>query len=96
MWPMAYQSGAAVVGTAAGIICAVPLDGEVLLQNQGTVAVTLGGPGVVAGQGPSLPANMTTPLVVPTGIVHGQADNDDRLYGRTASGSASVGFMVAG
>lgn len=93
---MAYQSGAQTIGAAAGIICAVPLDGEVLLQNFGTVSVTLGGPGVVAGAGPALPPNMTTPIVVPTGIVHGQADNDDRLYGRTAAGSASVGFMVAG
>lgn len=95
---MAYQGGAKTVGASAGVaICNVPLDGNVLLQNNGTAAVTLGGgTAIAAGSGVVLPANMTTPVLVPTGVVHGQLDADDQLYGRTASGSASVGFLVAG
>lgn len=93
---MAYTSGQVVIGSTAGVICNVPLDGEVMLQNVGTAAVTLGGPGVVAGHGPQLVAAMTAPIPVPTGVVHGQADNDDRLYGITVSGNSAVDFMVAG
>ena len=94
---MAYQGGATVVSASAGVICTVPFDGNVLVQNNGTAPVTLGGAaGITAGQGVVLPGNMTTPVLVPTGVVHGQLDADDRLYGRTAGGSASVGFLVAG
>jgi hypothetical protein len=94
---MAYQGGATAVSATAGVICSVPFDGNVLVQNNGTAAVTLGGAaGITAGTGVILPANMTSPVLVPTGVVHGQLDADDRLYGRTANGTSSVGYLVAG
>lgn len=86
-----------MVSASAGIICTVPFDGNALVQNNGTAPVTLGGAsGVTAGQGIILPANMTSPVLIPTGVIHGQLDADDRLYGRTAGGSSSVGYLVAG
>lgn len=95
---MAYQGGAKTVGSATGVaICVVPVGGEALVQNNGTTPVTLGGAaGITAGVGIVLPANMATPVLLPSGVVRGTTDADDQLYGRTAAGSASVGFLVAG
>jgi hypothetical protein len=98
---MAYQGGAKTVSASAGVaICTVPVGAELLIQNNGTAAVTLGGSNtgtaLAAGSGCILPANMTSPVLIPSGVVRGQADADDFIYGRTASGSSSVGFLVAG
>lgn len=95
---MAYQGGAKTVSSATGVaICNVPAQAQVLIQNLGTAQVTLGGNvNITAGVGIVLPAGMTTPIPVPTGVVPGQLDSDDQLYGRTASGSSSVGFLVSG
>jgi hypothetical protein len=95
---MAYQGGAKTVSAAAGVaICIVPLGAEVLVQNLGTAPVTLGGgTAVAAGQGCVLPAAMTSPVLLPSGVLRGQQDADDALYGRTAGGSSTVGYLVAG
>ena len=98
---MAYAGGAGSVsiGTAATLIC-VPSGQGVLVQNNGTAAVTLGGAGVSAGTavatgGVTLPAGQTSPVMVPTGLRPGTVAANDGLYGRTSSGTSSVAFLSA-
>jgi hypothetical protein len=71
----------------------------VLLQNLGAVVVTLGGASVVAGQGVTLPASMTSPILVfghaPEENAIGAATDQETLYGIGASaGPSSVAFLT--
>jgi hypothetical protein len=92
--PGAYNNGATTVGTTPTLI-AVTADcgtGGVLVQNNGTATVYLGGPSVAA-SGANLGISLaqgTTPLLVPT--VGGPADG---LYAVTASSSATVVVLFA-
>jgi len=96
---MAYQSGLVSVGTSATAICTVGEDGG-LLQNLGSVAVTLGGPGVTTGNGPTLPASQTSPTFVPgarsgaSGLVPAGPDATTVIYGVVASTTANVAFAA--
>lgn len=95
---MAVSSGAVSVGASAVKICTMGPSGA-LVQNLGAVVVTLGGPGVVAGQGPALAASQADPVFVPaSGIDYGASDSSDvtdDLYGVGASaGPASVAFLT--
>jgi hypothetical protein len=94
---MAYRGGAVTVASANPTLICTPqtAESEVMVQNLGAVVVTLGGPGVTAGQGVALPAAMTTPIMVPSGIVAGEADLDDGLYGRAASSTSNVVYLVS-
>lgn len=94
---MAFTSGVASVTASAVAICACGPQG-VLVQNLGSVVVTLGGAGVVSGQGVTLPASMTSPILVPgrgpeENLAEGAADQQI-LYGIGASaGPSSVAFL---
>jgi hypothetical protein len=94
---MAYRNGLVSVLSASPTLICTPQtsESEILVMNLGAVVVTLGGPGVVAGQGVALPAAMTTPILVPSGIVAGESDADDGLYGRAASSTSNVVFLVS-
>lgn len=95
---MAFGNNSVSVPGTAVKICSVGPAGA-LVQNLGSVVVTLGGAGVTVGKGPTLPINMTSPIFVPgtgneaVGIV-GSPDVDTcDLYGIGASaGPTSVVF----
>lgn len=91
---MAYASGVVSVGTTATLIC-TPGPGGASVQNLSANAVTLGGPGVAVGSGVTLPASMTSPVLVATGMELGTVGEDNGLYGRVAAGTNSVAFLTA-
>jgi hypothetical protein len=87
------------VGTSATKIATAGTLG-VYVQNMSTTVCTLGGPSVVAGQGPSLASNATPgpdrallPGGRPVDSI-GAAEVTADLYGIVASGSASVAYLV--
>lgn len=97
---MAYSAGLASVTASAVKICTVGPQG-VLVQNLGSVVVTLGGSGVVSGSGVTLPITMTSPIFVPGGqpVVSGAVPSGptvtEDLYGIGASaGPTNVAFLV--
>jgi hypothetical protein len=93
---MAYTNGlVSVLSASATIICS-PGPGGCLVQNLGANAVTLGGPGVTLGAGVSLPAAMTQPVLIATGIRPLSQDADDRLYGIAVTSPSNVVFLAAG
>lgn len=89
---MAIGSGAVTVGTSPTLICSS--NGPLLLQNLGSVAVTIGGPSVSVGHGVTLPASMTSPLQFPD-IGGSSTPSGDPIYGIVASTTASVAFLTA-
>lgn len=95
---MAVTSGAASVTGSAVKICTMGPTGA-LVQNLGTVVVTLGGPGVTAGNGPTLAASQAAPVFVPGSGADYEASAGpvltDDLYGVGASaGPTSVVFLT--
>lgn len=86
-----YLNGMTPVTTTATLICTVPAEDDgVLIQNNGTVTVYLGGPDVTssgATQGVGLAA--AAALVVPS---VGGTTND--LYGVVVTGSADVTWLM--
>ena len=89
---MAYRSGVVSVGATPTLICTVSEPGA-LLQNLGSVVVTLGGPNVVAGSGPSLAATQTAPVFVPGARSDTTTDTAD-IYGIVASTTSNVAFAA--
>jgi hypothetical protein len=92
---MPVTNGVVAVGTSAVVVCAS--NQAVLMQNLGTAAVTIGGPGVVVGHGVTLPASMTQPIMVPDlgGALTTAAAEGDPIYGIAGSGSNNVVFLTA-
>ena len=97
---MPFTNGVVSVAASAVKICTVGPQG-VLVQNLGAVVVTLGGPGVVAGQGPTLAVSPAAPVFVPggqpaaSGLVPAGATVTQDLYGIGASaGPTSVVFIT--
>jgi hypothetical protein len=88
---VAITNGVVPVGTAAILICAA--SAGAMVQNIGTVAVTIGGPTVTVGHGPTLPPSMTQPILIPE--VNNSAGDDYGIYGIAASGLQSVLFLAA-
>jgi hypothetical protein len=90
-----YKQGVVSVGTTATLICTVgttPETGGIVVQNNGAVAVFVGGPTVTATgatAGPQIAANGT--LTVPTTGAEPLA-----LYGVVASSTANVSFLFPG
>lgn len=94
---MAVTSGVVSVAASAVALCTMGPTGA-LVQNLGAVVVTLGGPGVVAGQGPSLPVAPSAAVFVPGSNpdpVAGNTETLDVLYGIGASaGPTNVAFLT--
>jgi hypothetical protein len=97
-----YGNGVVSVPGTAVKICTVGPQG-CLVQNLGAVVVTVGGPNVAVGQGPTLPATMTSPVFVPGGLVgvSGQPPNaaavSEDLFGIGATaGPTNVVFVAPG
>ena len=89
---MAIANGVVSVGTSPTLICAS--NGPLLLQNIGTVAVTIGGSGVAVGHGPTLPPSMTSPIQIPD--MGGSATpNGDPIYGISGTAGQNVVFLTA-
>jgi hypothetical protein len=78
------------VGTTPTLICNSNT-GSALLQNLGSTAVTIGGPGVAVGAGVTLPATMASPQTVPAAGDSGGAGGG--IYGVVATGSSSVAYF---
>lgn len=95
---MSYKQSVISVGTSPTLI-GTPGPGGILVQNLSAVAVFLGGPNVTADAaatgGLTLPASVTTPVLVPTGLRPTTVDADDGLYARVATGTASVSVLGA-
>lgn len=88
---MPYTNGLVTVTTTPTPICAVGERGGVLIQNNGSAAVFLGGPNVTvsgASTGIQLAAGAT--LFVPS-----VGTELETLFGVTAAGSAPVIFLFA-
>lgn len=88
---MSITSGVVSVGTSPTAICTAP--GSVLLQNLGSAAVTLGGPSVTTTTGVTLPATMTSPVLVPM-LGGSNPAAGGTVYGVVATGTASVAFLA--
>jgi len=88
---MAITNGLVSVGTSPTLICAA--SAGALLQNLGTVAVTIGGPSVAVGHGPTLPPSMTQPILVPE--VNNSAGDDYGIYGVSGTGGQGVVYLAA-
>ncbi len=90
---MGYQSTVVSVGTDATVLTLA--QGGVVLQNLGSEIVYVGGPEVTADEtstgGLQLPASDTTAVTIPAAQMRRA---DDALYGRTASGTASVAVLT--
>lgn len=85
------NNGTVSVGTTATIIATVQKEsGGILVANQGSVPVYLGGPSVTADTsatgGYPLAANAS--VLIPT-----DGDETRKLYGIVASGTANVSFL---
>ncbi len=93
---MAYAQGVVSVGTTATKIC-TPGPAGAHVQNLGASVVFLGSANVTADTaatgGVQLPATMTSPVLIGTGLRPGTSDADDGLYGRVASGTVNVAFL---
>jgi len=89
---MAIGHGVVSVGTSATLICTS--NGPVLLQNLGTTAVTVGGPGVSVGHGVTLPASMTSPIQIPD-LGGTSTPLGDPIYGVSTVANQSVTFLTA-
>jgi hypothetical protein len=91
---MGYQNGSVTgIGPAPQPV-AQNVSGQygITVSNTGTIPLTLGGPGVVAGAGPQLPV-IATPFVVPSHEVIGDGNED--LYVVANSGTnGSLGWMA--
>lgn len=98
---MPYVNGLVSVPNSATFLCTVGEQGA-LVQNLGSVVVTLGGAGVVAGQGVSLAASQTSPVFVPGGQASasfvpgtGAVVSSENLYAIGASaGPTNVVFTL--
>ena len=88
---MAITNGLVSITTSPTLICAA--NAGALLQNLGAAVVTIGGPSVTAGHGPTLPATMTQPIMCPE--VNNSAGDDYGIYGIVASGTSNVAFLAA-
>ncbi len=93
---MAYTSGVVSVLSASATPICRPGPGGCFVQNLGANAVTLGGPGVTTATGIVLPAAMTLPLFIGSGILPLSQDADDQLYGRAVTSPSNVAFLAAG
>jgi hypothetical protein len=93
---MAYTAGVVSVLSASATPICRPGPGGCFVQNLGANAVTLGGPGVTAAGGIVLPAAMSLPLFIASGILPLSQDADDQLYGRAATATSNVAFLAAG
>ncbi len=88
---MPYNNGLVTVATTATVICSVGERGGVIIQNNGSAAVFLGGPNVAASganTGISLAAGAT--LFIPS-----VGTNPKTLFGVVAAGTAPVVFLFA-
>lgn len=94
---MAFQSGVVSVGTSATLICSPGTRG-VMLQNLGAATLYVGGPGVTADTtatgGVTLPATMTSPVKIADPRPLSAFGPDDGLYGRVATGTVNVAFLI--
>jgi hypothetical protein len=95
---MAVISGVVSVGASAVKLCTMGPSGA-LVQNQGAVVITLGGPNVTAGTGPTLAVSPSAAIIVPAGTVDpGAAETvaiTDDLYAIGASaGPTNVAFLT--
>jgi hypothetical protein len=87
---MSVLANAVSVGTTPTLICSGV--GWALLQNLGSGAVTVGGPGITTSTGIQLPATMTSPISL---RLYGESDGEgDALYGVVASSTSSVAFLL--
>jgi hypothetical protein len=90
-----YKNGVVSVGTTATLIASIgsaPENGGVVVQNNGSVAVFVGGPTVTATgatAGPQIAANGT--LTIPT-----TGAEPLSLYGVVASATANVSYIYPG
>lgn len=83
----AYSSGSATVTTTPALLVTVgPTNDGVMIQNQGAVVVTLGGPNVTASVGIQVAANAT--VTIPS---VGGASHD--LWAVAASATATVTWL---
>lgn len=64
--------------------------GQALVQNQGTIPVTLGGPAVSFAAGVQLPANSLTPVPVNISRYGSIAESDDGLYAVSNGGTVNI------
>jgi hypothetical protein len=93
---MAFTNGVVSVLSASATPICNPGPGGCTVQNLGANAVTLGGPGVTLGTGVTLPAAMTQPVFIASGIKPLSQDADDRLYGIAVTSPSNVAFLAAG
>lgn len=70
------------------------LAGVALLQNQGTIPATVGGPGVSFAAGVQLPANSLTPVQMTISRYGGVAEADDGVYAITNGGTVNIGYLA--
>jgi hypothetical protein len=90
---MPFLSGKVIVTAGSATPLVAPrFASAVTVQNMGSAAVTIGGPGVTAGEGIVL-ASGALPIAIQA-THHGNVEDlDDSLYGIATSGSATVGFI---
>lgn len=85
-----YEQGTVSVGTTATLVCTVGTENDgALIQNNGSAAVFLGGPGVTtsgATQGVQLAASATVAVPSVGGSTHD-------LYAVVATGTADVSYL---
>lgn len=86
----AYVQGTVSVGTSATRICSSGVSGGVLVQNNGSVAVFLGGATVTA-TGATAGISLAAGAVV---VVPAQGEVPRDLYGVVASSTANVAFLL--
>lgn len=91
---MGFSAGSVTVNNTAGgtAIMAPKAAGLVVVQNNGTATVTIGGPGVVYGQGLVL-ASGALPVGLQATHFGNIEDVDDQLYGITLAGTCTVTWV---
>lgn len=68
--------------------------GVALVQNQGTIPATVGGPGVSFAAGVQLPASSLTPVAVAIGRYGSVGEADDGLYAITNGGTVNIAYLA--
>lgn len=91
---MSYAQAVVTVGTSATKLITQGASGGILVQNLGATIVYLGNSTVTAGTtatgGVQLPANMTSPILIPSTGGYPAGD----LYGIVSTGSALVAVLA--
>jgi hypothetical protein len=91
---MGFRSGAVTVTSGSATLLVAPSAASAITLHYlgGGGSVTIGGPGVTAGQGPSMAAG-SLPIAIQATHFGNIEDADDGLYGITGSGSAVIGWI---